>query len=66
MALFCWSSLVFCLSGLAFTPLAHTNDCLCLWLQVPFTIVVLVKNLNDNPPMFQQTVYKFNVSEVGN
>uniref|UniRef100_H3C212 Cadherin domain-containing protein n=1 Tax=Tetraodon nigroviridis TaxID=99883 RepID=H3C212_TETNG len=34
--------------------------------QFPFIIVVLVKNLNDNPPEFQQTVYKLNVSESKN
>lgn len=62
----CWSSPVCCLTRLAFTRLAHTNDRLCPWLQFPLTIVVLVKNLNDNPPWFQEALYKFNVSEVGN
>lgn len=62
----CWSRPVFCLTRLAFTPLPHTNGCLCLWPQFPFIIIVLVKDLNDNPPVFQQMVYKLNVSEVGN
>lgn len=66
MTLFCWSSPVFGLTRLTFTLLVQTNDCLCLWLQFSLIIIVLVKNLNDNPPMFQEPVYKFNVSEVAN
>lgn len=60
----CRSSLVFCLTRLASTALSHTHDCSCLWFQSPFSIGVLVKNVNDNAPWFQQEVYKFNVNEV--
>lgn len=60
----CRSSLVFCLTRLASTALSYTHDCSCLWFQFPFSIRVVVKNVNDNSPWFQQEVYKFNVSEV--
>ncbi|TNN00423.1 hypothetical protein fugu_011669 [Takifugu bimaculatus] len=31
---------------------------------VSFSITVVVTNVNDNPPVFPQTVYQFNVSEL--
>lgn len=61
----CRSSLVLCLTRLAFTALNHTHDCSCLWFQFPFIVAVVVKNLNDNSPSFQQAVYKLSVNEVG-
>lgn len=39
-------------------------DGIFLHFQLSFTILVIVNNLNDNPPVFERTTYNLNVDEV--